>query len=150
MLKELSLKTITFALLFSIFIPGNVFPQFTSHESMPGTGTIWGHSSVLLGDTIYVAGGSADGTPSRYFARYSVTSGKWKYSEELPVPRSGGDMAVCSGRIYYLGGGSKSIDAAEKEAFVYDPVSGVWKHETDMRVPVSGNSAESLNDSLIY
>lgn len=149
MLKEQSLKTITFAFLFSLFISVSVFPQFASHEPIPGIGTIWGHSSVLLGDTIYVAGGSADGTSSRIFARYSITSGKWKYSEELPVPRSGGDMAVCSGRIYYLGGGDR-IDAADKEVFVYDPVSGVWKYETDMPVPVSGNSAECLNDSLIY
>ncbi|HMT12650.1 MAG TPA: hypothetical protein PKA39_13625, partial [Ignavibacteria bacterium] len=49
-----------------------------------------------------------------------------------------------------LGGGSKSIDAADKEVFVYDPANGLWKYETDIPVPVSGNSAECFNDSLIY
>lgn len=150
MLKELSLHTFTFALLISVFVPGNLFPQFTTHEPLPGIGTIWGHSAALLGDTIYIAGGSIDGTPSRYFAKYSISSGEWKYSEELPAPRSGGDMAVCGKRIYYLGGGSKSIDAADKEVFVYDPANGLWKYETDIPVPVSGNSAECFNDSLIY
>ena len=66
------------------------------------------------------------------------------------MPRSGGDLAVCRDRIYYIGGGSTSIDAAEKEVFVYDPGNGEWKYETDIPIPVSGNSAECLNDSLIY
>ena len=150
MLKYLSLPALTFTLLFSLLFPSISYSQFISLEPLPGNGTIWGHSTVLLGDTIYVAGGSIDGTPSRYFARYSIISGKWKYSEELPVPRSGGDMAVCNNRIYYFGGGSKNISAPDKEVYVYDPAAGFWKYETDMPVPVSGNSAECLNDSLIY
>lgn len=150
MLKYLNLPALTFTLSLSLFSPVILFSQFSSLEPLPGNGTIWGHSAVMLGDTIYVAGGSADGAPSRYFAKYSITGGKWTYSQDFPIPRAGGDMVVCNSRIFYLGGGSKSIDAAEKEVFIYDPASGNWEYETDIPVPVSGNSAESLNDSLIY
>lgn len=139
-----------FLLLISSLFPVQLYTQFSTLEPLPGNGTIWGHSSVLLNDTIYVSGGSSDGSPSCYFAKYSINGGVWQYSMSLPLPRSGGDMAVCRDRIYYIGGGSKSIDAAEKEVFVYDPETGEWKYETDIPMPVSGNSAECLNDSLIY
>jgi len=149
-LRKLKSQPITFALFIYVLIPASLYPQFKSLEPLPGYGTIWGHSSVILNDTIYVAGGSSDGSPSRYFAKYSINSGVWQYSLSLPLPRSGGDLAVCRDRIYYIGSGSTSIDAADKEVFVYDPGNGEWKYETDIPIPVSGNSAECLNDSLIY
>lgn len=118
--------------------------------SLPGTGTLWGHASVVLGDTIYVAGGSSGGAPSSVFYKYSIIANAWSTGTGTPVGKTGGDLVTCRGKIYYIGGGSASINSGTAETFVYDPATGIWSQLADIPTPVTGNVAECYNDSLIY
>ena len=117
---------------------------------LPGTGTLWGHASVVLGDTIYVAGGSSGGAPSSIFYKYSISANSWSVGAGTPVAKTGGDLVVCRGKIYYVGGGSATINSGTAETYVYNPATGVWTQLADIPTPVTGNVAECYNDSLIY
>ena len=117
---------------------------------MPGTGTIWGHASVVLGDTIYVAGGSSSGAPSTSFYKYSISANVWTVGTGTPVAKSGGDLVACRNKIYYIGGGNTAVATGTAETFVYDPATGIWSTLADIPTPVTGNVAECYRDSLIY
>ncbi len=117
---------------------------------MPGTGTIWGHASVVLGDTIYVAGGSSSGAPSTIFYKYSINGNNWTTGTGTPVAKAGGDLVACRNKIFYIGGGNTAIATGTPETYVYDPSTGQWSTLTDIPTPVTGNVAECYNDSLIY
>jgi len=120
------------------------FPQ------LPGNGPIYGHASVVLGDTIYVAGGSANGTPSATFYRYSIGGNVWTSGNLMPGPKAGGDLVAARGKIFYIGGGSQSMTVATPEQFVYNPANGTWSAIASIPTSVSGNVAEVYKDSLIY
>ena len=117
---------------------------------MPGAGTIWGHASVVLGDTIYVAGGSSSGAPTTNFYKYSISSNVWSVGAGTPVAKSGGDLVACRNKVYYIGGGNTAIATGTSETFVYDPATGIWTALADIPTPVTGNVAECYRDSLIY
>ncbi len=117
---------------------------------LPGTGTLWGHASVVLGDTIYVAGGSPSGGPSSNFYKYSISGNVWTTGVGTPVPKSGGDLVACRNKIYYIGGGNTTITTGTNETFVYNPATGNWSVIANIPTPVTGNVAEAYNDSLIY
>jgi hypothetical protein len=117
---------------------------------MPGNGPIFGHASVVLGDTIYVAGGNSDGTPSNLFYKYSISGNSWSTGNTLPLPKAGGDLTAVRGKLYYIGGGSQSMSVASVEQYVYNPSTGLWSNIANIPTPVSGNVAESYNDSLVY
>ncbi len=137
----------TFTAYTQIFQPNQWCGNF---PVMPGTGTIWGHASVVLGDTIYVAGGSSSGAPSTIFYKYSISSNNWTTGSGTPVAKSGGDLVVCRNKIYYIGGGNTAVATGTSETFVYDVATGVWSAVADIPTPVTGNVAECYADSLIY
>ncbi len=118
--------------------------------TMPGTGALWGHASCVLGDTIYVAGGSSTGTPSSNFYKYSISGNLWSTGVGTPTPKTGGDLVACGNKIYYIGGGNTSISLASPECFVYNPSLGSWSSIANIPTAVTGNVAESYRDSLIY
>jgi len=118
--------------------------------ALPGNGPIYGHASVVMGDTIYVAGGSMNSTPSVNFFKYSISGNVWTTGNTLPGPKSGGDLVAARGKIYYIGGGNLSIAVASPEQYVYNPANGSWLSIPNIPTPVSGNDAEVYNDSLIY
>jgi N-acetylneuraminic acid mutarotase len=117
---------------------------------IPGNGPIFGHASVVLGDTIYVAGGSSNGTPSVMVYKYSISGNVWSIGSSLPGPKSGGDLVAARGKVYYIGGGNLSMMTASYEQYVYNPVNGTWLTIANIPLPVSGNVAEAYNDNLIY
>jgi len=117
---------------------------------IPGNGPIYGHASVVLGDTIYIAGGSMNGTPSIMFYKYSISGNIWNVSTGMPNPKAGGDLVAARGKIFYIGGGNQSMAIASAEQYVYNPLTGLWSNIYDIPVPVSGNVAEVYKDSLIY
>ena len=144
---SICLLLITFTSVSQIFQPNQWCGNF---PVMPGTGTIWGHASVVLGDTIYVAGGSSSGAPSSIFYKYSISSNNWTTGEGTPVPKTGGDLVACGNKIYYIGGGNTAIATGTAETFVYNVSTGVWSSLADIPTPVTGNVAECYRDSLIY
>lgn len=141
------LLLLTFTSISQIFQPNQWCGNF---PVMPGTGSIWGHASVVLGDTIYVAGGSSSGAPSTIFYKYSISANTWTTASGTPVAKSGGDLVVCRNKIYYIGGGNTAVATGTSETFVYDVTTGVWSTLADIPTPVTGNVAECYADSLIY
>lgn len=122
----------------------------SSFPDLPGGGAIWGHASCILGDTLYVAGGSSAGSPSTTFYKYSISGNTWTIASGTPIAKSGGDLVTCGNKIYYVGGGSTAISIATPECFVYTPQTGSWLQIADLPSAVSGNVAECYQDSLIY
>lgn len=118
--------------------------------SLPGSGTLWGHASVVLGDTVYVAGGSSTGAPSNVFYKYSISGNVWTIATGTPVAKAGGDLVVSGNKIYYIGGGNTTINSGTPETFVYNVSNGQWSALADIPTPVTGNVAECYHDSLIY
>ncbi len=149
MIKNISILIITMSITAytQIYQPNQWCGNF---PVMPGTGTIWGHASVVSGDTIYVAGGSSTGTPSSIFYKYSISGNTWTTGAGTPVPKTGGDLVACRNKIYYIGGGNTAIATGTPETFVYNVSNGSWSVLTDIPTPVTGNVAECYNDSLIY
>lgn len=149
MIRNISI--LLFFFTFSIYAQPHQPNQWCGNfPVMPGTGTIWGHASVVLGDTIYVAGGSASGAPSSIFYKYSISGNSWTTGTGTPVVKAGGDLVACRNKIYYIGGGNTAIATGTSETYVYDPANGNWSALADIPTPVTGNVAECYNDSLIY
>ena len=138
---------ITFTTYSQIYQPNQWCGNF---PVMPGTGTIWGHASVVLGDTIYVAGGSSTGAPSTIFYKYSISANNWYTGAGTPAAKTGGDLVACGNKIYYIGGGNTAIATGTPETFVYNVSTGLWSALADIPTPVTGNVAECYRDSLIY
>lgn len=117
---------------------------------VPGSGSLWGHASCVIGDTIYVAGGSQSGATSTLFYKYTISGNLWLLGTQLPLPKAGGDLVDCGGKLYYIGGGNLSIYMGDSTQLVYDPPTGTWSSIANIPFPVTGNVAEAYNDSLIY
>jgi hypothetical protein len=122
----------------------------SNFPNVPGSGALWGHASCVLGDTIYVAGGSSSGTPSNFFYKYSISGNVWDTGDPLPNPKTGGDLVACGGKIYYIGGGNVTISVPNTEQYVYNPATGNWSLIASLPTPVTGNVAEPYRDSIIY
>jgi hypothetical protein len=134
--------------LFSqVFQPNQWCSNF---PDLPGNGAIWGHASCVLGDTVYIAGGSSTGTPSQVFYKYSISGNTWNTGLGTPLPKAGGDLVACGNKLYYIGGGNSAIAIGTADNYVYDPITGVWIQIAGLPTPVSGNVAEAYRDSLIY
>ena len=154
----MKIRAITILILISLLlIEHNIYSQvFQPDEwcgnfpNVPGSGALWGHASCVLGDTIYVAGGSSSGTPSNFFYRYSISGNVWGGANPLPNIKTGGDLVACGGKIYYIGGGNITISVPNAEQYVYNPATGNWSLIANIPTPVTGNVAEPYNDSLIY
>ena len=141
------------ALTFSNIVYSQIFQPDEwcgNFPDLPGSGPIWGHASCVLGDTIYVAGGSSSGTTSNIFYKYSISGNEWNVANNLPGVKTGGDLVACRGKLYYIGGGSSIVAIGTPEQFVYNPQTGSWTTIANIPTPVTGNVAESYNDSLIY
>lgn len=119
----------------------------------PG-GALGGHASDILGDTLYIVGGSiASGStvnPTTTVTRYAINSGVWSDGTPLPTARLGGDLVKCGNALYYIGGGTAlSGTGANNLTYKYDPTTG-WSSVAPIPTPVIGNVAECWGDSVIY
>ncbi len=121
----------------------------------PG-GALGGHASATLGDTLYIAGGSANaGTvtnppASTLVTRYSISSNQWSLGRPLPTPKAGGDLVKCGNNLYYIGGGPVTLTgASDLLAYRYSPDSG-WTSIANIPTAVTGNVAEAWGDSVVY
>jgi hypothetical protein len=122
----------------------------SNFPAVPGAGSIYGHASCVLGDTLYVAGGSQNGEASIDFNKYTIHGNEWRPTSSLPGPKAGGDLVAAGGRIYYIGGGNITYTSGTSEQYVYNPSTGAWSTIANIPIPVTGNVAESYQDSLIY
>jgi hypothetical protein len=144
--------------LFTALVPDNIYSQAlfqpnrwcSNFPAVPGSGALLGHASCVLGDTLYIAGGTPSGDASATFTKYSISGNSWGTSPPMPGIKAGGDLVAASGKIYYIGGGNITYTSASNEQYVYDPSTGHWSTIANIPTPVTGNVAESYGDSLIY
>lgn len=122
----------------------------SNFPAIPGAGSIYGHASCVLGDTLYIAGGSQTGGASIDFNKYTIVGNEWRPTSALPGPKAGGDLVAAAGRIFYIGGGNITYTSGTPEQYVYNPSTGAWSTIANIPIPVTGNVAESYQDSLIY
>lgn len=122
--------------------------QWCNWPDVPGAGAFWGHASVAYGDTLYIAGDGA-ATASTTFRKYSISSNTWTTGTPLPTPKTCGDLAVCGGKLYYIGGGA-SNSVGDGVTLCYDPATGTWTTKANQPTPVTGNVAEGYQDSIVY
>ena len=127
-----------------------LIPQYSA-------GSLGGHASTVLGDTLYIAGGmDTIGTFTNRFAtvevtRYAINSGEWSSGRNMPGPKSGGDLVACNGALYYIGGGGLLTGTGNPtpETYQYTPADG-WTTVANIPTPVVGNVAECWGDSVIF
>ena len=126
-----------------------LIPQYTG-------GALGGHASGILGDTLYIAGGSVltgtatNPSASTTVTRYAINSRQWSEGRPLPTAKVGGDLVKCGNNLYYIGGGSVTLTgAADFFAYRYSQDSG-WASIANIPTAVTGNVAESWGDSVIY
>lgn len=119
-------------------------------------GALGGHTSAVLGDTLYIAGGSiitGTGTnpnASTTVTRYAINSGVWSAGRDLPGPKVAGDLVKCGNALYYIGGGAVTMTGvANNTTYKYTPAAG-WTTVANIPTPVTGNVAEAWGDSVIF
>ncbi|HCN36239.1 MAG TPA: hypothetical protein DIS94_00810 [Bacteroidetes bacterium] len=119
-------------------------------------GSLGGHASATLGDTLYIAGGSittgavTNPPASVTVTRYAINSGVWSSGRDMPGPKVGGDLVKCGNSLYYIGGGNVTLTgAANADIYKYDPATG-WTTVASIPTPVTGVVAECWGDSVVY
>ncbi len=120
-------------------------------------GSLGGHASAVLGDTLYIAGGmdttgSVTNRPASVeVTRYAINTGIWSSGRSMPGPKSGGDLVACGGALYYIGGGAGFLTNGSPTAttYKYTPAGG-WETVANIPTPVVGNVAECWGDSVIF
>lgn len=99
---------------------------------------------ALLGDTIYVMGGTnsvaGNAPPLRSVQRYNITSGVWSFVANMTAARIDPCGAALNGKVYIMGGYDATFTSlATMEE--YNPASNTWT-----TLPVSSNLKVSRGD----
>ncbi|MFA1550094.1 Kelch repeat-containing protein [Actinomadura chokoriensis] len=121
----------------------------------------WGHSAVLLGDKVLVAGGCTTRSGQsvkalRSAEMYDPATGEWTEVTAMTDARCGHPALVLAGGKVLVAGGSAPVsrdaDAALAFCELYDPAAGTggtWTPTGSMRVPRSGHQAALLPDGSV-
>jgi N-acetylneuraminic acid mutarotase len=120
---------------------------WTTKSPMP-TARVCHHASVVDG-MIYVMGGSDASAPDdrshvRTVEVYDPATDTWTQKGNMPVSRAAGFSSVVDGKIYLMGGYSRSPRVDE-----YDPSTNSWTAKSEMPTPRRSLSTSAL-DGMIY
>jgi N-acetylneuraminic acid mutarotase len=100
---------------------------WTAGPSLPKA--IAEHSSVLVGDMIYVFGGVDDvGVVGEVYA-LDVTNlnAGWKTMASMPTPRQWTTASYLDGKVYVVGGSTTLAESGQTAMLeIYDPISNTW------------------------
>jgi hypothetical protein len=112
-------------------------------------GTLWGHASCVLNDTLYLAGGTVNAsvTASDTVLRYAINSGNWSFGRPLPAAKDLGSLVKCGDALYYLGGGTATTGTTP--TFKYTPAAG-WTTVAPIPTATVGATAHCWGDSVIF
>lgn len=91
----------------------------------------WGHTSVLLGDELYLIGGiTGTNTPVSIVDKYNFKTGIWSTVANCPSVFLYGDGCSINGKIYIFGGYPAAGVTGDAPAtflqYVYDPANDTW------------------------
>ena len=118
------------------------------------------HSTVALGDDIYILGGiqleqSANGTSFPTLSDvevYSISQKYWRTVAPLPIPMNHANAAVVEGKIYVLGGlAAGRVWVAFPDCYVYSPEADHWTTLAPMPVEQArGSAAMGVHGTTVY
>ena len=91
----------------------------------------YGHTSIVLGDELYIVGGSTGAsTPVTIVDKYNFVTGVWSTVADCPSIFLYGDGCSINGKIYIFGGYPAASVAGDAPAtfvqYVYDPANNTW------------------------
>jgi len=110
---------------------------------------IWAHASAVLGDTLYVAGGSTAGAGSTTVLRYNINSNTMG-TNGVPIPESKAyhTLTAAGNSLYLLGGGASNTGGTT--CYKYTPSTGTWTSIAPAPASLAGFVAMNWGDSVIF
>lgn len=114
-----------------------------------------GHAAAVIGDRLYVVGGTSDSgfagaeeQPLSSLEIYDFRTGEWSQGSDMPTPRHHMSAAELDGRLYAIGGrmpGDFSLDVVER----FDPASGEWEEIAPLPLGTGGPSAVTAGGMIV-
>lgn len=83
-------------------------------------------SGAVIGDTLWVLGGSTNKARTDQVLAYDMTARRWSTKAPLPVSLSSAPAAAIGNRIYVTGGIATDTGSISAETRMLDPATGVW------------------------
>ncbi|KAL9117331.1 MAG: hypothetical protein Q9187_006134 [Circinaria calcarea] len=119
------------------------------------------HSTVTLGDKIYIMGGifleqsATNETITQTIDKvevYSISQDSWGTVAPLPIAMNHANAAVVDGKIYVLGGlAGGEVWTAFPDCYVYDPKTDHWETLPPMpKEQARGSSAVGVRGTRVY
>ncbi len=126
------------------------FTQWCSAPTFPVCPTVSIYNScAVLGDTLYCAVGSVDGTAvSTLVYRYSISGNSWTAGIPVPVGKAQATLTKCNGKLYLVGGGSPNTNGTT-DVYEYTPSTGTWTLKAPLPTAKSGHSTVCWGDSVL-
>ncbi|XP_076823914.1 kelch-like protein 26 isoform X1 [Clavelina lepadiformis] len=90
----------------------------------------WQIGAAVLGDLIFVVGGSSNDRSGEY---YTPTTNKWTTMSQMKRGRFGHSLVTCEGSLYAIGGFENGDHSKSVER--YQPTSDVWNYVECMTTP---------------
>jgi len=101
-------------------------------------------AAAVIGDRIYVAGGTGGGMAGNEVEGYDPAADRWVNLAPMRCARNHTAGAVIDGKLYVAGGRPGSQDCLE----VYDPVTDAWSPRAPMPTGRSGVAGAALSGCL--
>jgi N-acetylneuraminic acid mutarotase len=106
-------------------------------------------TACVVGDQIYLFGGTSGGPYERSILTYNTASNSWSAKSPMPNTRISSACAVVDGAVYLIGGNATSqaepLDAIER----YDPFVETWSSPTRLKTPRSVPSVAVVGKRII-
>ncbi|MDH5548099.1 MAG: Ig-like domain-containing protein [Gammaproteobacteria bacterium] len=103
-------------------------------------------SSHVIGDKVFVIGGTNITHVLDSVEAYDITSDSWSVMASLQVPRTLHSSCVYDDKIFVFGGQSSVEHLASVE--MYDPLSNTWVSKTAMETGNFSMSCATVDDSI--
>jgi N-acetylneuraminic acid mutarotase len=110
-------------------------------------------AAAVIGDKIYVAGGSKDDQGAVTGALssvevYDIATGAWSSAPDMPTPRHHHGAASLGGRLFVVGGRNDddlSLDVVEQ----FDPANGRWTRLPSLPAGAGGVAVVAAGDRIV-
>ncbi|XP_077288945.1 kelch-like protein 7 [Arctopsyche grandis] len=111
-----------------------------------------GHSSVVIGDTIYVMGGRTNDNNNERITNklqiYSTNNNSWSFCTPMNQRREGHSSVIFNGYIYVAGGSNSEMENIDSVEY-YNPRAKTWTNFIKLAKPLYGLSLCAFRNKLL-